>query len=68
VSALREPRRQADHDLGLLALSANRYSEASRRNPGLVHGNAGLTRDAPPGGNITQAQARNESFDDCGGI
>jgi serine O-acetyltransferase len=33
-----------------------------------IGGNVWLTRDAPPGSNITQAKARNESFDDGGGI
>jgi len=33
-----------------------------------IGGNVWLTRDVPPGSNITQAKARNESFDDGGGI
>jgi serine O-acetyltransferase len=33
-----------------------------------IGGNVWLTRDMPPGSNITQAKARNESFDDGGGI
>jgi serine O-acetyltransferase len=31
-----------------------------------IGGNVWLTRDVPPGSNITQAKARNESFDDGG--
>ena len=33
-----------------------------------IGGNVWLTRDVPPGSNISQAKARNESFDDGGGI
>ncbi len=33
-----------------------------------IGGNVWLTRDVPPGSNVTQAKARNESFDDGGGI
>ena len=33
-----------------------------------IGGNVWLTRDVPPGSNITQAKARNETFDDGGGI
>jgi len=33
-----------------------------------IGGNVWLTRDVPAGSNITQAKARNESFDDGGGI
>jgi serine O-acetyltransferase len=33
-----------------------------------IGGNVWLTRDVPPGSNITQAKARNDSFDGGGGI
>lgn len=33
-----------------------------------IGGNVWLTRDVPPGSSITQARARNESFDEGGGI
>jgi len=33
-----------------------------------IGGNVWLTRDVPPGGSITQAKARNETFDDGAGI
>ena len=33
-----------------------------------IGGNVWLTRDAPPGSSITQAKARNETFDDGAGI
>ena len=33
-----------------------------------IGGNVWLTRDVPPGSNITQAKARNESFNEGGGI
>lgn len=33
-----------------------------------IGGNVWLTRDVPPGSNITQTKARNELFDDGGGI
>ena len=33
-----------------------------------IGGNVWLTSSVPPGSNITQAKARNESFDDGAGI
>jgi len=33
-----------------------------------IGGNVRLTQDAPPGSVTTQAKARNETFDDGGGI
>ncbi len=33
-----------------------------------IGGNVWLTRDVPPGSNVTQAKALNETFDDGAGI
>ncbi len=33
-----------------------------------IGGNVWLTRDVPPGSSVTQAKARNETFDDGAGI
>jgi hypothetical protein len=60
VCALREPPRQAEEDLDLAEIGVQlrglRTASQKRRYRGA------------PGSNITQAKARDESFDDGGGI
>lgn len=63
-----DPRRSIVEDDAVIYAGATVLRRVTIGRGASIGGNVWLTRHAPPGSNMTQAKAGNESFDDGAGI